>query len=77
MITSFRNSQRGSRTPQAARQITDPTKISPTKPPILTQQIMTDFQISQEAWNQLSSQMNGMVETNNLLNKVIQGTYIN
>ena len=47
------------KTPQNTRQIKYPTTISPIKLPILTQQIMADFQLSQEAWNQLSSQMNG------------------
>ena len=41
-----------------------PTPISPPRPPVLTQQIMEDFQLSQEAWNKLSSQMNEMAETN-------------
>ena len=36
------------------------TPISPTRPPLLTKQIMEDFQLSQEAWNKLSSQMNKM-----------------
>ena len=34
-----------------------------------------DFQLSQEAWKQLSSQMNEIVETNKLFKKAIQGTY--
>ena len=50
---------------------------SPTMSPILTQQITADFQLSQEAWNQLSNQMNGMDKTNKLLKKVVQGTYKN
>ena len=52
-----------------------PTKISQTKPPILTHQITTDFQLSQKACNQLSSQMTEMTETNKLLKKAVQNTY--
>ena len=52
-----------------------PTTISPTKPPILTQQITTDFQLSQEAWKQLSSQMNKMIKMNKLFKNAVQGTY--
>ena len=40
---------------QIAEPIRYPTHISPVRPPILTQQITTDFQLSQEAWNKLSS----------------------
>ena len=36
---------------------------------------MIDFQHSQEAWNQLSSQMNEMAETNKLLKKAVWSTY--
>ena len=39
-----------------------PTQISPTRPLVVTQQIAADFQLSQEAWNKLSSQMNEMAE---------------
>ena len=39
------------------------------KPPILTQQITADFQLSQKAWKQLSGQINEMVETKKLLKK--------
>ena len=35
-----------------------PKPISLTRPPILTQQIMVDFHLSQEAWKKLSNQMN-------------------
>ena len=42
-----------------------PTTMSLTKPQILTQQITADFKLSEEAWKQLSSQMNKMVETKN------------
>ena len=48
-------------------QIKYPTTISPPKPSILTQQITADFQLSQEAWNQLSKQINEIVDTNKLL----------
>ena len=63
---SFPNAQSGSPIPQTTGQIKYPTTISPTKPPIFTQQIMADFQLPQEAWNHLSSQMNEMAETNKL-----------
>ena len=43
MINSFRNSQSDSPTPQTTRQIKYLMTISPTKPPILTQQITADF----------------------------------
>ena len=46
-----------------------PTTILPTKPPNLTQEITADFQLLQEAWKQLSSQMNEMVKTNKLFKK--------
>ena len=41
-----------------------PTPIFLTRLPILTQQIMADFQLSQEAWNKLSNQMNKVATTN-------------
>ena len=44
--------------------------MSHTKSSILTQQITADFQLSQESWKQLSSQMNEMVETNKLLKRL-------
>ena len=36
---------------------------------------MPDFQLSQEAWNNLSSQMNEMAEANKLLKKAVKSTY--
>ena len=39
---------------QTAEPIRYPTPISPVKP-VLTQKVTTDFQLSQEAWNKLSS----------------------
>ena len=36
---------------------------------------MTDVQLSQVAWNKLSSQMNEMAEMNKLLKKVVKSTY--
>ena len=48
------------------------TPISQARPPVLTQQITADFQLSQEAWNKLSSQMTEMAETNKLLKKAIK-----
>ena len=32
-----------------------PIPTSPTRPPVLTQQIRADFQLLQDAWNKLSS----------------------
>ena len=43
-----------------------PTPISPTRSPILTQQITA------EIWNKLSSQMNEVAETNKLLKKAVK-----
>ena len=73
MIHKFINSCSNSPTSQ----IKYPTTISVTKPPILTQQFTTYFQLSQEAWKQLNNQMNEKVKTNKLLKKAIQGTYKN
>ena len=47
MMNTFRNSQSNSPAPQ----IKYPTTISPTRPPILAQQITTGFQLSEETWN--------------------------
>ena len=52
-----------------------PTFISLVRPPVSTQQITTDFQLSQEAWNTLSRQMTEITETNKLLKKAIKSTY--
>ena len=51
------------------------TTISPARPPILSQQITTDFQLSQEAWYHLSNQMNEMSETNRLIKKEVKNAY--
>ena len=64
MVTTFKNTQNGLKKLQIIEPIKYPTTISPTRLPTLTQQIMVDFQLSQEAWNKLSSQMNEMAETN-------------
>ena len=60
---------------QTIETIRDRIPISPTRLSILAQQIMADFQLSQEAWNKLNSQMNEMVETNKLLKKAVKSTY--
>ena len=52
-----------------------PCAISPTRVPILTQQITAYFQLSQEAWDKLSSQMNEMAEINELLRKTVKSMY--
>ena len=51
-----------------------PTPISPARPPVLMQQIMADFQLSQEPWNKLSSQMNEKAKTKKLLKKAVKST---
>ena len=51
MMKTFRNSWSNSPIPQ----IKYPTKSSPTKLPVLTQQLMADFQLLQEAWDKLSN----------------------
>ena len=58
---------------QTIQPIRYPTPLFPAKLPVLTQQIMADFQLSQEAWNKLSSQMNEMSKTNKLLK--VKSTY--
>ena len=73
MMSTFRNACNTSPIPQ----IKNPTAISSNKLLILTQEITADFQLSQEAWNQLSNRMNEMVETNKLLKKAVQGAYKN
>ena len=60
---------------QTIKLIRCPTPISPTRLPILPQQITADFQLSQEAWNKLSSEMNEMAKTNKLSKKAVKSTY--
>ena len=60
---------------QTAEPIRYPTPITLVRPPLLTQQITADFQLSQEAWNKLSSQMTEIVEANKLLKEAIKSTY--
>ena len=69
------NAQSSSPIQQTTGQIKYPTTISPTKPPMSSQQIIADFQLSQEAWNQLRKQMNVMAEINKLSKKAVQNTY--
>ena len=73
MINTYRDAH--STTPIS--QIKYPITISPTKSSILNQQITAVFQLSKEAWNQLSNQMNEMFEFNKLSKKAVQGTYKN
>ena len=75
MVTTFKNTQNGPTNLQTIEPIRYPTTISPARPPILTQQITTDFQLSQEAWNELSSQMDEMAKTKKLLKKAVKSTY--
>ena len=60
---------------QTTKPIRYPTSISPAKLPVLTQQITAGFQLSQEAWNKISSQMSEMAETNKLLKRAAKNTY--
>ena len=60
---------------QTLEPIRYPSHMSPARPPVLTQQITADFQLLQEAWNKLSSQMSGMAETNKLLKRAFKNTY--
>ena len=48
-----------------------PTPMSPTRLPVLTQQITADFQLSTEVWNKLIIQMSEMAETNKLLKRTV------
>ena len=52
-----------------------PIPMSPARLPVLTQQIIVDFQVSQKAWNRLSSQMSEMSQTNKLLKRAVKNTY--
>ena len=54
-----------------------PTPISQVRLLALTQQITTDFQITQEAWNHLNSQMTEMAARKNLLKKATKNNYKN
>ena len=60
---------------QTIQLIRYPTPTSPARPPILAQQIMADFQLSQEAWTRWSSQMNEITETNKCLKKAVKCIY--
>ena len=51
MLSTYRNTHNTSPVPP----IKYPTTILPTKLPIIAQQITADFQLSQEAWKQLSN----------------------
>ena len=50
---------------QTTEPIRYPTLMSPARLPVLTQQITVNFQLSQEAWNKLSSQMSKMAKQTN------------
>ena len=60
---------------QTTELIRYPTPISLARLSILAQHITADFQLSQEAWNKLSNQMNEMAKTNKLLKKAVKITY--
>ena len=63
-INPIKNAQSSLQAPQTTNQIRYPTTIVLIRVPTLTQQITADFQLSQEAWDHLSIEMNEMVETN-------------
>ena len=52
----------GLQIPQTTGCIGYPVVILPTRPSVLMQQIKANFQLSQEAWDQLHNQMNEMAE---------------
>ena len=52
----FKECKSGLLIPQTTGQIRYPTAILPNRPPILTQQITTDFLLSQEAQDHISNQ---------------------
>ena len=57
-VNSLKNVQSGLQVQQTTRQIRYATANSPTRPTILTQEITADLQLSQEAWDHFSNQMN-------------------
>ena len=59
-------------TPELIRYL---THVFPAIPPVLTQHITIDFQLSQGAWNKLNSQITEMAETNKLLKRAVKNTY--
>ena len=60
---------------QTPEPISYPTPMFPVRPPVLTQQIAGDFQLLQESWNKLSSQMSERVEASKLLKRTVKNTY--
>ena len=54
MVTTFKNTQNDPTNLYTIELIRYPNVISLTRPPIVTQEITTDFQLSQEAWNKLT-----------------------
>ena len=60
---------------QTPEPIIYPTPMSPARAPVLTKQITADFQVSQEVWNKLRSQMTEMAETNKLVKRAVKNTY--
>ena len=63
MVKMLQNIQSGPLSSQIVEAIRYLTAILPTRPPILSQQIMANFQLSQEALNKIISQINEMAET--------------
>ena len=60
---------------QMTEPIRYPIPMFPVRLPVLTQEIIVNFQLSQEAWNKLSSQMSKMAKTNILLKRAVKTTY--
>ena len=75
MVNTFQDMQSGPSNSQILEPVRYPTAISTIRLPIFTQQIMVVFQLLQEAWNKLSSEMNKMAEINKLLMKAVKSTY--
>ena len=69
LVNTFQNIQSDPSSSQIVEPVRYHTAVTPTRPPILTQQIMADFQLLLEAWNKLSSLINEMAETNKHLKK--------
>ena len=65
-MTTQDQTYKGQTSIQMTEPIRYPTLMSPARLAVLTQQITVDFQLSQEAWNKLSSKMTEMAKTNKL-----------
>ena len=68
------NTPSGLQIPQATSHIGYPTTILPIRPLGLMQQITVIFQLSQEALNHLSNQMNEIAVKNRLIKRDVSNT---